>query len=265
MDATIATVERSKAEVASAKASVAEQEAALRANETDLSKAVIKSPVHGIVLKRSVEPGQTVAAQFTAPELFIIAEKLETMKLEVAVAEADIGRVMDKQSATFTVDAYPDRTFKAEVKKVSFGSEVLNNVVTYDTELNVPNEDNSLRPGMTATADIDVGGKKNVLIVPNAALRFDPSRTGPSGPGDQGKTFVQSLTPGGGRGRRFGTQGTDFMPVDKENPRIWTLRDGKPVSINVKTGITDGRHTEVTGDDLTEGLAVIISARAATP
>ncbi|HEX2749433.1 MAG TPA: efflux RND transporter periplasmic adaptor subunit [Verrucomicrobiales bacterium] len=265
MDATIALVARSKAEVASANASVAESEATLRTNQTDLSKAIIKSPVSGIVLKRSVEPGQTVAAQFTAPELFILAEKLERMELQVAVAEADIGRVEKGQPATFTVDAYPDRTFKAEVKKVSFGSEVLNNVVTYDTELDVPNDDNSLRPGMTATADIDVGGKKNVLIVPNAALRFDPSRTGSSGQGDQNRTLVQSLTPGGGRGRRFGTQGTDFMPVDKENPKIWTLRDGKPVAIPVKVGMTDGRHTEVSGEGVEEGLAIIISARVASP
>ncbi len=266
MDATLATVARSRAEVASAKASVLESEATLRTNETDLSKAIIRSPVSGIVLKRSVEPGQTVAAQFTAPELFILAEKLERMELQVAVAEADIGRVEKGQPATFTVDAYPDRTFKAEVKKVSFGSEVLNNVVTYDTELDVPNDDNSLRPGMTATADIEVGGKKEVLLVPNAALRFDPSRTGPGGPGGSGgpqKSFVQSLTPG--RGGRFGTQGTDFMPVDKENPKLWVLQDGKPVSLPVKTGITDGRQTEVTGEGVSEGLQVIISARAATP
>jgi HlyD family secretion protein len=263
MDATIATVERSKAEVASANAAVSEADAAVRANETDLAKAIIRSPVAGIVLKRSIEPGQTVAAQFTAPELFIIAEKLEKMELRVAVAEADIGRVDKGQPATFTVDAWPDRTFTAEVKKVSFGSEVLNNVVTYDTELEVPNDDGSLRPGMTATADIDVGGKKNVLVVPNTALRFDPERaaTAAAGPaaGPQ-RTFVQSLTPG--RPRRGFSQSPppEAAGSPGESPRVWTLRDGKPVPIPVKTGITDGRHTEITGDSLSEGLAVIVSA-----
>lgn len=265
MDATIATVERSRAEVASANAAVAESEATLRTNQTDISKAIIRSPVSGIVLKRSVEPGQTVAAQFTAPELFILAESLEKMELKVAVAEADIGRVEKGQSAKFTVDAYPDRTFTAEVKKVSYGALVLNNVVTYDTELDVPNDDRSLRPGMTATADIDVGGKKGVLVVPNAALRFDPDRPSPEGPGGQNRTLVQSLTPGGGRGRRFGSQSTDFMNQEKENPRVFILKDGKPEEIKVKLGLTDGRHTEVISNDLTEGMLIITSARPASP
>lgn len=263
MDAIRATVARSNAEFASANASVSEAQATLRANETDLAKAIIRSPVTGIVLKRKVEPGQTVAAQFTAPELFIIAENLEKMKLRVAVSEADIGKLQDGQKATFTVDAHPDRTFTAEVKKVTYGSEVLNNVVTYDTELEVPNKDGSLRPGLTATVEIDVGGKKDVLLVPGTALRFDPARAaaaaaGPSGPQ---KTLVQSLTPG--PGRRGFSRSPDPGAVDtvREHPEVWVLRDGKPVALPVKTGITDGLFTEVSGEGLTEGLAVIVSAR----
>lgn len=264
MDAIRATVERSKAELASAKSAVAEAEAALRANETDLAKAIIRSPVNGIVLKRSVEPGQTVAAQFTAPELFIIAENLGAMELKVAVAEADIGKVAKGQKATFTVDAWPDRTFTAEVSKVSFGSEVVSNVVTYDTELLVPNEDGSLRPGMTATAEIDVGGKKGVLIVPNMALRFDPARAAAAvaGPGGPQKTFVQSLTPGPGR---RGSMSSGAPPntggSPREDPKVWVLKNGKPESLPVKLGITDGKNTEVSGEGIREGLEVIVSAR----
>jgi HlyD family secretion protein len=261
MESIRATVARSNAELDSANASVSEANATLRTNETDMAKAIIHSPVTGIVLKRSVEPGQTVAAQFTAPELFIIAEKLEKMKLKVAVTEADIGRVAEKQQATFTVDAYPDRTFNAEVKKVSFGSQILNNVVTYDTELEVPNDDGSLRPGMTATAEITVGGPKGVLLVPNTALRFDPERSASAaaGPGGPERTFVQSLTPGPGRRGFSRTPSAGASPRD--HPRVWVLRDGKPVSLPVKLGTTDGRHTEVSGEGIVENLEVIVSAR----
>jgi HlyD family secretion protein len=264
MEATIATVERSRAEVASATAAVSEADAAVRANETDLAKAIIRSPVAGIVLKRSIEPGQTVAAQFTAPELFIIAEKLERMELQVAVAEADIGRVAKGQPATFTVDAWPDRTFTAEVKKVSFGSEILNNVVTYETELDVPNDDGSLRPGMTATADISVDSRKNVLLVPNTALRFDPDRAASAAAGPAAgpqRTFVQSLTPGPGRRGFSQSPPPGAAAPPRDHPQVWTLRDGKPVAVPVKLGISDGRHTEIMGDGIAEGLAVIVSAR----
>ena len=263
MDAIRATVARSKAELASANASVSEADATLHANETDLAKAIVRSPVTGIVLKRKVEPGQTVAAQFTAPELFIIAEKLEMMKLRVGVSEADIGKLADGQKATFTVDAYPDRTFTAEVKKVTYGSEVVNNVVTYDTELEVPNQDGNLRPGLTATVEIDVGGKKDILLTPGTALRFDPERAaaaaaGPAGPQ---KTLVQSLTPGPGRRGFSRNPEPGTVDIKREHPEVWVLRDGHPVALPVKTGITDGLQTEVSGEGIVEGLEVIVSAR----
>ena len=154
----IAVADRARADLLSAKAAVDEAQAQLDANETDLAKAtIIRSPIDGIVLKRSLEPGQTVAASFTAPELFIIAENLEHMKLKVAVAEADIGRVAAGPEGDFTVDAWPERQLQRQGHaSVSFGSAVTDNVVTYETELEVANEDLSLRPGMTATADIRV-------------------------------------------------------------------------------------------------------------
>jgi HlyD family secretion protein len=234
-------------------------------NESDLAKAVIKSPIDGIVLTRSIEPGQTVAASFTAPELFIIAENLEHMKLDVAVAEADIGRVAKDQKASFTVDAWPSRSYQASVLKVSYGSAVTDNVVTYETELEVANTDLSLRPGMTATADIHVAESKNVFLVPSAALRFDPSAVTPTATASAKKTFVQSLSPMPPR-RTNGSGKTDgAVKSSAGHARIWVLRNGKPEAISVAIGLADERHTEVSGEGLTEGMQIIIRANAVTP
>lgn len=264
LEASLATVERAKADLESAKASVSESEADLRSIESDLEKTVICSPVDGIVLTRSIEVGQTVAASFTAPQLFLIAEDLSKMDLVVAVAEADIGSVKDAQPASFTVDAWPTRTYEATVKKVSFGSLVTNNVVTYNTELEVRNDDLSLRPGMTATAEISIARRKNVFLIPNAALRFDPVAAAQLGKKDETeRTLVQSLSFGGGR-RFGGGGGAPGGPPLGGPPRIWILKDGKPVEIRITPGITDGSKTEATGEGLTEGMSVILSARPAT-
>lgn len=262
MDSAIATRNRATADLENAKAGVEAAEAAVRSNESDLAKAVIRSPIDGIVLTRSVEPGQTVAASFTAPVLFLLAEDLETMELQVAVAEADIGRVDKGQRATFSVDAWPDRSFNASVTLVAFGSEVVNNVVTYDAELSVPNPDLTLRPGMTATADIAVAESRNVLVVPNAALRFHPNREETAAADqkpEQKKSFVQSLMPGPPR-RNIGMVRS---PKAKEEAgpkksHVWVLRDGKPVEIEVKAGLSDGKRTEVSGEGLEENTAVIV-------
>lgn len=270
-----AAVARANADLGSAKASVEQAEAELQANESDQANAILRSPIDGIVLTRSLEPGQTVAASFTAPELFVIAENLEHMKLKVAVAEADIGRVEAGQRATFTVDAWPDRSYEAKVTRVSFGSAVTDNVVTYETELEVSNKDLSLRPGMTATADIHVAESTDVLIVPSSALRFDPSAAasrssagGPGGPGGEKKSFVQSLIPsprrsgGGPRSASDGERPGGSRGNHSGRSQIWVLQDGKPVAMPVKTGLTDGRYTEVSGEGLTEGMAVITRANS---
>lgn len=272
-----AAVARANADLGSAKASVAQAEAELQANESDQANAVLRSPIDGIVLTRSLEPGQTVAASFTAPELFVIAENLEHMKLKVAVAEADIGRVQAGQRATFTVDAWPDRTYEAKVTRVSFGSAVVDNVVTYETELEVSNQDLSLRPGMTATADIHVAESHDVWVVPTAALRFDPSAAVDSSPrsggmgGGEKKSFVQSLIPsprrsgGGSRPPGSGDSGRGTSKGSRSSAghsQIWILRDGKPEAVHVKLGLSDGRLTEVTGDGLTDGMPVITRANS---
>lgn len=260
MDTAQAAVDRSKAELESAKAAVNEAQANLRAIERDLSKSVIRSPVDGIVLSRTVEVGQTVAASFTAPVLFVIAEDLRKMDLVVTVAEADIGRVAAGQTATFTVDAWPTRSYNATVQRVAYGSVITNNVVTYNVELGVENSDLSLRPGMTATADIAVARATQVLHVQNAALRFDPEsvleflkKTDPK------RTLVQALSPGGGR--RWSQSPTIQRPTERgKATSVWLLRDGVPVECQVSVGLTNGRITEVSGEGLREGLPVIISA-----
>jgi len=274
-----AAAARAKADLGSAQASVEQAKASLEANMSDQERAVLRSPIDGVVLKRSLEPGQTVAASFNSPELFVIAENLEHMKLKVAVAEADIGRVAAEQKASFTVDAWPDRSYSAKVTRVSFGSAITDNVVTYETELEVANPDLSLRPGMTATADIHVAESQGVLLVPVAALRFDahavseaPGGGPPGAAGGEKKSFVQSLMPGpprrsGGGGPRGGASDDEGAAPKAKSGRsqIWILRDGQPVAVPVKLGISDGRLTEVTAEGLAEGTPVIIRASSTAP
>jgi len=259
-----ATVDRAVASLASAQADLTQAQAQLEVAETDVGKAVIKSPIDGIVLTRSIEPGQTVAASFTAPELFVIAEKLERMKLDVTVAEADIARVARGQVARFTVDAWPDRTYSAGVVKVAYGSTTSNNVVTYQTELSVANDDLTLRPGMTATADIRVAERSQVYLVSNSALRFDPATAlpAPGGAAAPKKSFLQSVIPMPPRmsKRPDGGAAAETPAATPGTARLWVLRDGQPEPIEVKTGLNDGRHTEVSSDALTADLPVIVRA-----
>jgi HlyD family secretion protein len=259
IDTAAAAADRASADLQSAEAQVSQAQAQVLVNETDLKKAIIKSPIDGVVLTRTIEPGQTVAASFTAPQLFVIAEKLERMKLEVAIAEADIGRVAMGQKSTFTVDAWPDRTYDATVSIVSYGSAVTQNVVTYEADLEVNNDDLSLRPGMTATADIRVAESKNVFLVPTSALRFNPT-TSPAAKGKAKKSFVQNLIPMPTRNSsRPDTSDSEAKPAGGEE-HIWILRNGRPESIAVKLGLSDGHHTEVSGDGLTEGMLIITRA-----
>jgi HlyD family secretion protein len=179
------------------------------------------------------------------------------MKLQVTIAEADIGRVAHGQNSSFTVDAWPDRSYTANVSKVSYGSAVKDNVVTYLAQLDVANDDLSLRPGMTATADIRVAASTNVFLVPAAALRFVPASAATAAAPAK-KSFVQSLIPMPTRNRsRPDETAAEAKPSVAQ---IWVLRAGKPESITVKVGLSDGRHTEVSGEGLAEGLAVILRA-----
>lgn len=258
LDTAEATYARAQTALASAQAAVAEAEATLKVNQTDLDKAVIRSPINGIVLSRAVEPGQTVAASFQAPVLFTLAEDLTKMELHVDVDEADVGQVHEGQTATFTVDAYPERTFPARVTQVRYGAQEVDGVITYETLLNVDNTDLALRPGMTATADIIVQKVNDALLVPNAALRFTPPvQTAQSG----GGSMLSKLMP---RPPRSAARAREVPATDKTAQRVWVLRNGVPVEVPIHTGATDGIFTQVVSGDIEPGEAVIVDAVSKT-
>ena len=262
MDVAESAVAQAEGEEAAARASVAQAKANLDAVKTDLAKTDIKSPINGIVLVRSVEPGQTVAASLQAPVLFTLAEDLKKMELHVAVDEADIGSVEVGQKATFTVDAFPNRQFHATITRVHFASNntqksassgssqssggssaTSTGVVTYETVLEVDNSDLLLRPGMTATAEIVTTNIQDAVLVPNAALRFTPEGVDvPGAPAaQQSRGALSALMPsmprrmfGGGQQRGGGRMG-----------RVWVLEDGKPALAIFRPGATDGRMTQV--------------------
>ena len=258
MDAAEAAFERAKADEASARAAVSQAEATVKVNETDLSKSVIRSPINGVVLTRSIEPGQTVAASFQAPVLFTLAEDLTKMELHVNVDEADIGKVQEGQKATFNVAGYPNRTFEARITQARFGSSTTSGVVTYETVLKVNNSDLSLRPGMTATADITVKKIENAILVPCAALRFTPPAQEEKKKDDEKKSsgsLVGSLLP---RPPNQGSQKITNATANKSQQRVWTLKDGQLSAIPVTIGSTDGSMTEIVAGDIGPGMAVVV-------
>jgi len=252
MDAAEAAFERAKADAASATAAVSQAQATLQANETDLYKSVIRSPINGIVLTRSVEPGQTVAASFTTPVLFTLAEDLTQMELHVNVDEADIGKVQEGQKATFNVSAYPNRTFEAQITQARYGSSTTSGVVTYETVLKVNNPDLALRPGMTATADITVKELNNAILIPSAALRFTP----PVQEEKKASTgLVSSLLP---RPPSSPSKQGEDVSANKKQQRVWILKNSQISAIPVTIGSTDGSMTEVVVGDIQPGMAVVV-------
>jgi HlyD family secretion protein len=255
VDLAIAESARAVASVDSARGQLAAAEADLAVIESDLSNADIVSPIDGIVLKRTVEPGQTVAASLQAPVLFQIAQDLRRIQLEAQVDEADIGMVREGQQASFTVDAYRGRSFPAVIEKLSFAPEEVDGVITYKAILSAPNDDLALRPGMTATARIIVEEFKQVLTVPNEALRYEPPREEASGSFSVTQIFMPRF-PRANRGKREeaadGTRG------------LYVLRNGAPVEVRVKAGASDGKRTIVSGEIEAED-PVIIAQQAAGP
>jgi HlyD family secretion protein len=251
-DAAQAAFERAKADVASAEAEVSQAQATLEAYQTDLSKAVVRSPINGIVLTRNIEQGQTVAASFETPVLFTLAEDLTQMELHVNVDEADVGKVKEGQDAVFTVDAYPDRTFKAHITQIRYGAETVDGVVTYETVLKVDNADLSLRPGMTATADIIIMKVENALMVSNSALRFEmPKENAKKTNGG----LVSTILPHPPRRESKPKENTISSGSQHD---IWILRDDKPVTVTVTTGVTDGVNTEIVGGNIEPGMLLVV-------
>lgn len=254
LDSAEAAAARARADVAVARAAVAQAKATLATDETNLAKAIIRAPIDGVVLTRKVEPGQTVAATMTTPVLFTLAENLTQMELQVKVDEADVGQVKEGQDATFNVDAYPSRAYPARITRVGLGSTTTDNVVSYLTVLEVKNPDLSLRPGMTATATILTQQRDDVLLVPNAALRFTPGNG--SGSGAAAKTsLVASLVPRPPAGQA--KRSTAAAPAQGETRQLWVLRNGLAEAVQVTTGASNGRQTEIQGDTLQAGDAVI--------
>lgn len=235
LDAARATLARAEAGVASARAQVTVSRAGLNADRTNLEKAVIRSPIDGVVLARKVEPGQTVAATFQTPILFKLAEDLTRMKLIVNVDEADVGGVRESQAATFRVDAYPDRVFSARIASVRNEPLTVQGVVSYEAVLTVDNTEGLLRPGMTATSTIRTETRSNVLLAPNTALRFvPPGATLPAPP--ETATGVRENMPS----------------------YVWILRGKTPAPLRVKKGLTDGRSTELLSGEVAVGLPLLV-------
>jgi HlyD family secretion protein len=259
MDSAEANLKRAEANVASARASVTQARATLQSDETNLGKASIRSPINGVVLSRQVDPGQTVAASFQAPVLFKLAEDLTKMELQVDVDEADVGQVKAGQKATFSVDAWPGRDYTAVITRVGYGAQEAEGVVSYLTVLEVANDDLSLRPGMTGTADITTLTRENALLVPNAALRFTPAATD-AAEKKPGSSVVGALMP-----RMPRQPKTVKVTPNGGAQRVWVLQEGQPVAIDVKTGASNGRVTEVTGGALKAGMQVITEALSEQP
>ncbi|WP_413709467.1 efflux RND transporter periplasmic adaptor subunit [Rhizobium sp. Rhizsp82] len=248
-DSAVATKEINEADVLSS-------EADLQLAEVNLAKAKIVSPIDGVILTRSVDPGATVAASLSAPVLFVIGGDLKKMELQVDVDEADVGQIAVGQKATFTVDAYPERTFPAEIEQIRFASETTNNVVTYKAVLSVDNADLLLRPGMTATADVTVEAVKDTLMVPNAALRYAPPETGA---GRNRGIFGLFRPPR--MGPRSGTGG-EALAGNKR--RVWVLRGERQIPLVIQVGSSDGQFTQVTSGEIKDGDALVTDATART-
>lgn len=244
--------DRANSAVAIARANVDVAEAELRLQEADLAKSTIYAPIDGIVLTRSVNPGQTVASSMSAPILFVIAENLETMELKADVDEADIGKVAAGQQARFTVDAFPDRRFDAIIRDVSFASVETEGVVTYQARLNVDNGDLLLRPGMTAAVDIVTREADGVLLVPAAAFRYSPQPTSRTTQWSLRNLFMPTRPPMRFGGRRGGDEAQAGRP-------LYVLRGGEPQAIRVVTGETDGDSIEIVSG-LEPGDEVIVGA-----
>jgi HlyD family secretion protein len=259
-----ANVARSRAAVNSAQANVVASQAQLSTSVTQRNRAVIRSPVAGVVLARQIEPGQTVAASFNTPTLFVLAEDLSAMQLRVSIDEADVGQVKPGQRATFVVDAYPARRFPATVTRINLGSNNTatanqqaqtgqgqqNAVVNYEARLSVTNTGGLLRPGMTATATIATDSTGTRLLVPNGALRFDP---------DEKKEEASALDPNLGL-ERTGPQATIGVG---SRQRVHVLQaDGTLKAIDVVTGQSDGRLTAVTSRELKPGMKVVTGIKA---
>jgi HlyD family secretion protein len=243
-----------EAAIAQAKAAVTQAEAGLKRSQRNLSYCTIKSPVKGVIIDRRVNIGQTVVASLNAPSLFLIAKDLKRMQVWVSVNEADIGNIHPGQTVSFTVDAYPGEVFRGEVGNVRLNATMTQNVVTYTVEVITDNSSGKLLPYLTANVKFEIKRSNNVLVVPNAALRWSPK------PGEISPEFRATPTKNGSRGSNQQSTGPDAQAsADNRSHGIVWIQQGNYVRpIKVHTGPSDGTVTEVQGDELKEGLQVIL-------
>jgi HlyD family secretion protein len=235
VDVAAAAAARAAAGLTSARAQVEVASAALEADQTLLAKAVIRSPIDGVVIARAVEAGQTVAASFQTPVLFTLAQDLTQMELRLDIDESDVGQVAEGQEASFTVGAYPDRRFAATITSVRYAPRTVQGVVTYEAILAIDNAGMVLRPGMTATARIVTARRNDVLLVPNGALRFTPPDAEAPASATQGARTV------------------------------WTLDDGGPAAVPITAGLSDGLWTEVAHGDIASGTPLLVDLARRRP
>lgn len=214
------------AQIRAAQAQINQYQASLKTAQTNLGYTKIIAPVDGTVISREIDVGQPVAASFQAPELFTIAQDLTKMQIEVNVSEADIGKVLEGQDVTYTLDGYPDSVFYGKVTQVRISPTTVSNVVTYTVIVEVENEDLKLKPGMTANVSIITNKSENVLCVPNMALKFTPD-----------------------------TEGQKY-----KNKGIWILEKNKPVRVDIETGANDDSSIEIISKNIGEGIPVIVSS-----
>jgi HlyD family secretion protein len=259
-----------KAQIAVSLGNLQQARAALNQAKVNLAYTDIHSPTDGVVISRSVDVGQTVAASLQAPTIFVIAEDLRKMQVDTSVAEADVGKLVAGMDATFVVDAYPGERFRGKVRQIRNAAQTVQNVVTYDAVIDVDNAELKLRPGMTANVNFVFADREDVLRVPNAALRFRLTpeisaalkpEAKPSTDGDTGApgTGVAAGSPSGGRSRpgRGARANAEGAPDRKT---VWVLDGRVPRAVSIKTGATDGSKTEVVEGALVVGQQVITDA-----
>jgi HlyD family secretion protein len=257
-DAAETALQSAKAAVKAAEGALAQTRGSLMQAKTNLRYSVIRSPVDGVIISRAIDVGQTVAASFQTPTLFTIAQDLTKMQIEVSVDEADISRIKLDQKANFTVDSYPEQTFRGKVVQIRSAPVINQNVVTYVVVVNVDNSDMKLKPGMTANVSVEVAKKDDALKLPPAALRFKPKSKGDDAKGKGSANGDRTAQPGqrpagaGMSGKMGGGKGKD------KNQQVYLLKEGKPVASPVKTGIANNSSIELLESELKEGDEVII-------
>jgi len=262
LEAAEATLERARASVSTSSAQVTVSQAGVKSAKTSQSKTRVVSPIDGIVLARSVEPGQTVTAGFQTPIMFTLARDLTQMQLKVDVDEADVGKVKEGLRASFVVDAYPRRQFSSQVVRLNNLPKAGTTVITYEALLSVDNSARLLRPGMTATSTIVTAEKKGVVTVPNAALRFEPPGAAPSATAPRAQVPIPGFgrpTFGGGRGGPRPAGSAGGAPAQRgRTESVYIVKDGKLTKVSVRVGGTDSRRTEIESAELQPGAQVVI-------